>query len=107
VGTTGTEEILELVDGPVPVEVLFEQAVGALALLDAETLETMAEWLSWNGVGTVVLPLHPSAGRKRAETQRQVLGHLLESTARSLAMLRRVSALTEGMDNYGAGRGWP
>jgi hypothetical protein len=83
-------ELAGSLDSGFELDTLLARAIQALAVLDAEAIEVLAESLAANG-GTR-LPCSP-AEWARARSQHWVLGHLLGATADRLAMLRRVSAL--------------
>jgi hypothetical protein len=91
-------------EGAVSVEVLLERAIVALTALDAEEAERVAGDLT--GPERLVLP-GTAAERRRIEEKRRVLGHLLGSTGRRLAMVQRVSAGENDWRGYGRGGSSP
>ena len=83
----------------IKLDTLFEDAIAALSILDAEAIEALVESLSGDRV-RVELPRSPAEWEKTA-AHRWVFGHLLGETARRLTMLRRISAPSARFGAYG------
>ena len=83
----------------IQLDALFDSAVAALTVLDAEAIESLAETLS-EARHHVALPKSP-AEWERAASRRWIFAHLLGETARRLAILRRVSAPGARFGAYG------
>ena len=88
-------------DAMTDLEAVLVEAVRALAVLDAEAIEALAEFLEGNP-GGLKLPL-TGAHCARVRSGHWILGHLLDGTRQRLEMLRRVSAPRERFGGY-AGR---
>jgi hypothetical protein len=74
--------------GKTDLDGVLAEAVRALAVLDAEAIEALAEFLQGNPE-RVELP-GSSAEWARLCSRRWILGHLLDGTGKRLEMLRRV-----------------
>ncbi len=90
---------------PASLEALLERTLDALVALDAETAEALVERLGEPEVARMVLPRTPAEWR-RAAARHRVLGRLLGSTARRMAVLRTVSESAHGFPAYGPGGDW-
>jgi len=87
------------VHGKIDLEAVLAEALRALAVLDADAIEGLAEFLEGNSA-SLVLP-RSAAEWMRLRSRHWVLGHLLDGTGRRLEMLRRVCSPSGRLGNYG------
>src|SRR5271163_5193001 len=87
-------------DGKTDLVGVLAEAVRALAVLDAEAIEALAEWLEGNSE-KVGRP-GSSAEWVRLRSRHWILGHLLDGTGKRLEMLRRVSIPEARYGVYGS-----
>jgi hypothetical protein len=87
------------VQGKTDLEGVLAAATRALAVLDADAIEGLAEFLEGHS-GNLDLP-RSAAEWKRLRSRQWIFGHLLEGTGRRLEMLRQVSPAPERLASYG------
>jgi len=111
--------------GLIRIETLLEEAIGALAALDAERVEEMAGFVeSIKSIdpasqdGPVEWP-RSAAEWRRAAASHWALGHLADATGRQLAVQRRIAGRAERspeyrlegiarrLDRWSGARAWP
>ena len=85
-------------DGKTDLDGVLAEAVRALAVLDADAIEALAEWLEGNSERAG--QPGSSAEWVQLHSRLWILGHLLGGTGKRLEMLRRVSLPAERFGGY-------
>src|SRR5215472_10775367 len=86
---------------------LVVEAVGALARLDADRLEEIAEWcgsLSRGASGGAARPASSETGPEGLRCEMAALARILEATRVNMNVLRRVKEVRSSAIEYGHGK---